>query len=253
MPLYFAFGIDLLFIARYTNVVKNEGCGKNRSTMAVRSVCSPRISLTLVILPAFLVAQKLSEIIFVEQFSLYFIVVGLVAAKVTYKLVIAHLTKDEMEYLDWPLLGSGLLFLNQYFNCVIPGKWLFWSFGLFRTYCGTVHKSFAYKSIGHTLSNTHCVNQCSGMNMSSAFTTGSSDKNVPTHHLKTYNNNYYPAYFKENCDLIQPYSLNIYNYFPETSKCGHIYLYSSQFIKKKNLYLLYINVINIYINVHIHK
>uniref|UniRef100_A0A1B0BYV1 Uncharacterized protein n=1 Tax=Glossina palpalis gambiensis TaxID=67801 RepID=A0A1B0BYV1_9MUSC len=117
MPLYFAFGIDLLFIARYTNVVKNEGYGKNRSTVAVRSVCSPRISLTLVILPAFLVAQKSSDIIFVEQVSLYFIAVGLVAAKVTYKLVIAHLTKDEMEYLDWPLLGPGLLFLNQYFNC----------------------------------------------------------------------------------------------------------------------------------------
>uniref|UniRef100_A0A1A9Z6Q8 Uncharacterized protein n=1 Tax=Glossina pallidipes TaxID=7398 RepID=A0A1A9Z6Q8_GLOPL len=45
---------------------------------------------------------------------------GLVAAKVTNKLVIAHTTKAVVEYLDWTLLVSSLLLLNQYFNCVVP-------------------------------------------------------------------------------------------------------------------------------------
>lgn len=36
------------------------------------------------------------------------------------------MTKAEMEYLDWGLLGPGLLFLNQYFNCVVPEIWLLW-------------------------------------------------------------------------------------------------------------------------------
>uniref|UniRef100_A0A1B0C0E3 Uncharacterized protein n=1 Tax=Glossina palpalis gambiensis TaxID=67801 RepID=A0A1B0C0E3_9MUSC len=31
---------------------------------------------------------------------------GLMTAKLTNKLVIAHVTKAEMEYFDWPLLGS---------------------------------------------------------------------------------------------------------------------------------------------------
>uniref|UniRef100_A0A1B0BXJ0 Uncharacterized protein n=1 Tax=Glossina palpalis gambiensis TaxID=67801 RepID=A0A1B0BXJ0_9MUSC len=40
-------------------------------------------------------------------------------ANVTNKLVIAHMTKAEVEYLRWSLLGQGLLFVNQYFNCVV--------------------------------------------------------------------------------------------------------------------------------------
>ncbi|XP_064535978.1 cholinephosphotransferase 1 isoform X6 [Drosophila montana] len=39
---------------------------------------------------------------------------------------IAHMTKAEMEYLDWSLLGPALLFLNQYFNCIVPEIWLLW-------------------------------------------------------------------------------------------------------------------------------
>lgn len=36
------------------------------------------------------------------------------------------MTKAEMEYLDWSLLGPALLFLNQYFNCIVPEIWLLW-------------------------------------------------------------------------------------------------------------------------------
>ncbi|KAL9872180.1 choline/ethanolaminephosphotransferase 1-like [Glossina fuscipes fuscipes] len=36
------------------------------------------------------------------------------------------MTKVEMEYLDWSLLGSGLLFLNHYLNCVVPDICLLW-------------------------------------------------------------------------------------------------------------------------------
>lgn len=36
------------------------------------------------------------------------------------------MTKAEMEYLDWSLLGPGLLFLNQYFNCVLCEVYLLW-------------------------------------------------------------------------------------------------------------------------------
>lgn len=39
---------------------------------------------------------------------------------------IAHMTKSEMDYWDWGLLGPGFLFLNQYFNCFLPEHWVLW-------------------------------------------------------------------------------------------------------------------------------
>uniref|UniRef100_A0A1E1WRI2 Uncharacterized protein n=2 Tax=Pectinophora gossypiella TaxID=13191 RepID=A0A1E1WRI2_PECGO len=50
----------------------------------------------------------------------------MVAAKVTNRLVVAHMTKSEMEYYDWSLLGPAMLFLNQYFNNAIPEYYVLW-------------------------------------------------------------------------------------------------------------------------------
>ncbi|XP_037947267.1 cholinephosphotransferase 1 isoform X2 [Teleopsis dalmanni] len=126
MPLYVACGVHLLLALRYAKVVTTEGCGKNGSSVAGTSVLSPSIPLTLVILPAFIIAQKSPQGLFVEHSSLYIMAFGMVAAKITNKLVIAHMTKAEMEYCDWSLLGPALLFLNQYFNCPVPEIYLLW-------------------------------------------------------------------------------------------------------------------------------
>lgn len=114
---------SLFYIFR---VILAGGVGKNGSTVAGTSVISPCIPLSLVVLPAFIIAQKSPQGIFEQNSSLYILAFGMVAAKVTNKLVIAHMTKSEMDYLDWSQLGPALLFLNQYFNCVIPEIWLLW-------------------------------------------------------------------------------------------------------------------------------
>lgn len=125
------------------SVILAGGVGKNGSTVAGTSVLSPSIPLSLVVLPAFIIAQKSPQGIFEHHSSLYILAFGMVAAKVTNKLVIAHMTKSEMEYLDWSQLGPALLFLNQYFNCVVPEIWLLWftllwgTFDLLR-YCSQV-------------------------------------------------------------------------------------------------------------------
>ncbi|XP_017837551.1 cholinephosphotransferase 1 isoform X3 [Drosophila busckii] len=126
LPFYFAGGIDLSLALRYLRSILNEGCGKNGSSVAGTSVLSPSIPLTLVVLPALMIAQKSPQNIFTEHASVYIMAFGMVAAKITNKLVIAHMTKAEMEYLDWSLLGPALLFLNQYFNCIVPEIWLLW-------------------------------------------------------------------------------------------------------------------------------
>uniref|UniRef100_A0A1A9ZS95 Uncharacterized protein n=1 Tax=Glossina pallidipes TaxID=7398 RepID=A0A1A9ZS95_GLOPL len=220
MPLHFAFGIDLLLTVRLCQ--SNEGCGKNRSTVA-GIVDASDIN----------VAQKSPENIFVEHVSLHFTAFGLVAAKLNNKLVIAHLTKAEMEYLDWSLLGPGLSPRNM---ITLVHRHLGYS-GLNAKLC-TGHLQIKLFTIAYPLRTT--ANQGNGMNTNNAYISSSSDKNCLTHRRKAStnyatldSNNYGPTYFKENCDLIQPYSLNICNYFPETSECVHINLYSLHFIKKK--------------------
>ncbi|XP_043867267.1 cholinephosphotransferase 1 isoform X2 [Drosophila mojavensis] len=122
---FITFGYTLNII-NFQKMFIEGGSGKNGSSVAGTSVLSPSIPLTLVVLPALMIAQKSPDNIFTEHASVFILAFGMVAAKITNKLVIAHMTKAEMEYLDWSLLGPALLFLNQYFNCIVPEIWLLW-------------------------------------------------------------------------------------------------------------------------------
>lgn len=44
------------------------------------------------------------------------------------------MTKSEMEYLDWGLLGPLLLFLNQYFSNFLPEYICLWAAMIWGTY-----------------------------------------------------------------------------------------------------------------------
>uniref|UniRef100_A0A1A9UD71 Uncharacterized protein n=1 Tax=Glossina austeni TaxID=7395 RepID=A0A1A9UD71_GLOAU len=109
IPLSFAFRFDLLLAVRCAEVINNEGYGRNGRTLADTRVSSPSILLTLVILSTFIITQKSLDNNFAVHVFLYSVVFGLVAAKVTSILVIARMSKAEMEYLDWSLLGPILL------------------------------------------------------------------------------------------------------------------------------------------------
>ncbi|XP_030557663.1 cholinephosphotransferase 1-like [Drosophila novamexicana] len=82
LPFYMASGVD------FSLSILNEGCGKNGSSVAGTSVLSPSIPLTLVVLPALMIAQKSPENIFTEHASVFILAFGMVAAKITNKLVI---------------------------------------------------------------------------------------------------------------------------------------------------------------------
>ncbi|KAG4068222.1 hypothetical protein HA402_008863 [Bradysia odoriphaga] len=107
-------------------VIHAGGVGKNGSTVAGTSVISPILPFLAVVLPAFIISEKSVDGIFENYTSLYILAFGMVAAKVTNKLVIAHMTKSEMGYLDAGLMGPLLLFLNQYFNCFLPEYCVLW-------------------------------------------------------------------------------------------------------------------------------
>ncbi|KAK4011968.1 hypothetical protein OUZ56_021071 [Daphnia magna] len=114
------------FFTEYLGCILSGGTGKNGSTIAETSVLSPAIPLGLVIVPAYIIACKSEEHIFEEHPSLYIIAFGLVIAKVTNRLVVAHMTRSEMDYLDSVLIGPALLFLNQYFNNFIQEYYVLW-------------------------------------------------------------------------------------------------------------------------------
>ncbi|XP_056646305.1 cholinephosphotransferase 1 isoform X4 [Diorhabda carinulata] len=102
------------------------GIGKNGSTVAGTSVLSPIIPFSMVLVPAFIIYKKSTQEIYQNHPALYILAFGFVAAKVTNRLVVAHMTKSEMDYTDWALMGPAMLFLNQYFNTFINEYYVLW-------------------------------------------------------------------------------------------------------------------------------
>ncbi|XP_023223282.1 choline/ethanolaminephosphotransferase 1-like isoform X2 [Centruroides sculpturatus] len=110
----------------YFTVIFTGGAGKNGSTVAGTSVLSPFIPVGLVVIPAFIIYQKSVRNIYENHPCLYILAFGIVSAKVTNRLVVAHMTKSVMEYFDSILIGPGMLFLNQYFNTFINEYIVLW-------------------------------------------------------------------------------------------------------------------------------
>ncbi|XP_045533839.1 cholinephosphotransferase 1 isoform X5 [Papilio machaon] len=115
-----------LTLGTLTTAILAGGVGKNGSTVAGTSILSPVIPFSLVVVPAFIIFQKSESHVYENHPSLYILAFGMVAAKVTNRLVVAHMTKSEMEYYDWSLLGPAMLFLNQYFNNALPEYVVLW-------------------------------------------------------------------------------------------------------------------------------
>lgn len=126
VPVTVALSVTFLMCYGYIVVILCGGAGKNGSTVAGTSVLSPFIPMALVIIPAFIIQQKSTMGIAEQHPCLYILAFGLVAAKVTNRLVVAHMTKSEMDYLDSVLIGPLMLVLNQYFNTWVNEYIVLW-------------------------------------------------------------------------------------------------------------------------------
>lgn len=73
-----------------------------------------------------MIYKKSAVQLFEKHPCLYILAFGFVSAKITNKLVVAHMTKSEMHLHDLAFLGPGLLFLNQYFNSFIDEYLVLW-------------------------------------------------------------------------------------------------------------------------------
>ncbi|XP_077810944.1 cholinephosphotransferase 1 isoform X3 [Macaca mulatta] len=90
------------------------------------SVLSPGLHIGLIIILAIMIYKKSATNVFEKHPCLYTLMFGCVFAKVSQKLVIAHMTKSELYLQDTVFLGPGLLFLDQYFNNFIDEYVVLW-------------------------------------------------------------------------------------------------------------------------------
>ncbi|XP_056646307.1 choline/ethanolaminephosphotransferase 1 isoform X3 [Diorhabda carinulata] len=126
IPLWLACVVALRLVRADLSIIFTGGIGKNGSTIAGTSVLSPIIPFSMVLVPAFIIYKKSTQEIYQNHPALYILAFGFVAAKVTNRLVVAHMTKSEMDYTDWALMGPAMLFLNQYFNTFINEYYVLW-------------------------------------------------------------------------------------------------------------------------------
>ena len=98
------------------------------------SIISPILPFLLVIIPAFIISEKSRSGLYYHHPVLYLLTFGLLAAKVSCRLVVAHMSKSEMNYFDSGLIGPLILFLNQYFNEFIGEYYVLWIAHLWVTF-----------------------------------------------------------------------------------------------------------------------
>ncbi|XP_048516820.1 choline/ethanolaminephosphotransferase 1 isoform X4 [Dendroctonus ponderosae] len=126
IPIAIACAVALILAQANLTVILAGGVGKNGSTVAGTSVLSPVIPILLVVLPAFIIYQKSEQALYQTHPVLYIFTFGLVAAKVTNRLVVAHMTKSDMQMWDYSIVGPAMLFFNQYFNTFINEYIVLW-------------------------------------------------------------------------------------------------------------------------------
>ncbi|XP_077197075.1 cholinephosphotransferase 1-like [Paroedura picta] len=110
----------------YLSLIFGGGIGKNGSTIAGTSVLSPGLHIALIIILALMIYKKSTTHVFEKHPCLYALTFGFVCAKITQKLVVAHITKSEMILPDTAFIGPGLLFLNQYCDVLIDEYVILW-------------------------------------------------------------------------------------------------------------------------------
>ncbi|XP_060788652.1 choline/ethanolaminephosphotransferase 1a [Neoarius graeffei] len=110
----------------YFRVIFTGGMGKNGSTVAGTSVLSPAFHISVVLVLAVLVYKSSAEQLFERNPCLFVLAFGFGSAKLTNRLVVAHMTKSEMQHCDAAFVVPLLLFINQYCNSFLSEHFLLW-------------------------------------------------------------------------------------------------------------------------------
>ncbi|CAK5093301.1 unnamed protein product [Meloidogyne enterolobii] len=103
----------------YMNVIFNEGVGKNGSTVADTSVICPLSPLLAVCIPFLMLYCKSTSRVYDQNITLLCLCFGAIGAKATNRLIIAHMSRSELEVWDWIYLSPFIMILNQYYDYIV--------------------------------------------------------------------------------------------------------------------------------------
>lgn len=98
-------------------IILTGGVGRNGSSVAGTSVLSPSIPLMLFVIQAVMIWKKSPTLLYENNSCLYLLFIGLIATKLTIKLIVGHMSRSEISYMDSSMCGLLGLILNQYFDC----------------------------------------------------------------------------------------------------------------------------------------
>lgn len=115
-------------VAIYDNmgIILTGGVGKNGSSVAGTSVLSPSVPIMLLITQAIMIWKKSPSGLYENHVCFYLLFIGLIATKITIRLIVCHMSRSEIAYFDSSMLGLLFLILNQYFDCYIDETYTLW-------------------------------------------------------------------------------------------------------------------------------
>jgi len=104
----------------YMTVIFTGGAGKYGSTIADTSIIYPVLPLATFVIPPVVIFWKAHTDVFTDHIVLYCIVFGLVSAKITNKIIVAHMSRSAFNAWDTIMWSPIALAGNQYFDHVVP-------------------------------------------------------------------------------------------------------------------------------------
>lgn len=132
----------------YKRIVKG-GIGLNGTTVAETSVLSPGMPLILLTTLILLIHLKSGSKLMEKYPVLFSVTIGICYAKISNKLIVAHMTKSTLTVIDKSWAGPGVIFLNQYFDNIFENDlillWLCFTFVIvdFIFYVTSVYKEIS--------------------------------------------------------------------------------------------------------------
>ena len=110
VPVLFCIVGSVVTICRFSILILHGGCGENGATVANTSVLSPGINIGIIAAFALSIASQSKTLLCQNHPVLYLMFIGMIFAKVTNRLIVAHMSRSELHFFDTSLFGVLILF-----------------------------------------------------------------------------------------------------------------------------------------------
>ncbi|KAH8851199.1 Cholinephosphotransferase 1 [Schistosoma japonicum] len=118
--------VMFLLSVQFADTISQGGCGKYGTTVANTSVLFPVCPLALAFSLPILIAINSPVNLYHQSPFIFLLTFGIIFAKVSQRLVLAHMTKSAISLFDSVMFGAALLLINQYFSCPVSELLVLW-------------------------------------------------------------------------------------------------------------------------------